>query len=359
MKNSLNLTLILICISLSALADTRIKIGVSVPLTGPGTAYGTDIKNALVFMNERYANSKYDLIIEDDQCSDKEAVAVAHKLVDVEQVKYVLGFGCSGTVLATAPVYEKGRVVVIASGTGAPNITNAGDYIFRTKPSFDIMADILAKEMAAKFKKMGILAEETAPNQALANALIRDAKPLGVEVIRKDYLPGTEDFKTLLLKLRSDGAQALYLLPQGEPGMITMYRQLMNSGWKVPVYGTFIPGSPAFLSAFGPQADGVIYSDLAFNHQMLDPRGLSLFSEFEQKYGTVKSAEHFATLSFLSFAVLDKAIHSGTDVKEYLYTHTFHDLVDGYSFDKNGDVVSERLTYALKKIEKGVPVPYP
>lgn len=116
-------------------APAKVKIGVSVPLTGAGAAYGADIRNALVFANRRIAGSAYDLVIEDDQCSNKEAVSGARKLTTIDKVRYMLGFGCSGTVIASAPIYENAGVATIASGTGAPAISDAGDYIFRTKPS--------------------------------------------------------------------------------------------------------------------------------------------------------------------------------------------------------------------------------
>ena len=43
---------------------------------------------------------------------------------------------------------------------------------------------------------------------------------------------------------------------------------------------------------------------------------------------------------------------------EYLYRHTFSNFVDGYSFDRNGDIVSEKLDYTLKRIVGGSPVPH-
>ncbi len=339
-------------------AEEKIKIGVAVPLSGVGAAYGTDIKNALVFANQRIASSAYELIIEDDQCLDREAVAVAHKLIDLDKVKYALGFGCSGTVLASAPVYEAAKVPVIASGAGAPAITFAGDYIFRTKPSLNIAAELLAKEFASKFKKVAAITEETAYCQGLISAITTSSAKLNVEVLNENYLPGTEDFRTLLLKLRAKGVEAIFLNPQGEPGMITLFKQFRALDWKVPVYGTFSPGSPAFISAFGEQADGIVYADLQFNDAMLNEEGRQLYAEFEKEYGKAKSAEHFGALSLVSFSALHEAIKSGKDVKSYLYEHKFTDLVPGYSFDSNGDVVSDKVTYVLKTLKHATPVAY-
>lgn len=341
-----------------ARSEDKVTIGVSVPLTGTAAAYGTDIRNALVFANQRIANSKYELRIEDDRCSDKEAVAIAHKFIDVDKIRYVLGFGCSGTVLAAAPVYENAKVVVIASGTGAPAITNAGDYIFRTKPSLNLAADLLAREFAAKFKKVGAISEETAFCQGLTNAIVQSASKLGIEVVNENYLPETEDFRATILRLKAKGAEALFLNPQGEPGLINLFKQLKASAWDVPVYGIFTPGSPAFLRSVGNDADGIVYADLQFSREMFNERGRKLDEEFRKEFGEPMSAEHYSALTFLSFSALTEALESGKDVKQYLYDTRFENFVDGYSFDKNGDVVSDKLTYVLKTIRGGVVAPY-
>jgi branched-chain amino acid transport system substrate-binding protein len=340
-------------------AEEKIKIGVAVPLTGVAAAYGTDIKNALEFANKRIANSEYELIVEDDHCIDKDAVGVAHKLVSVDKVKYVLGFGCSGTVLAAAPVYDSAKVVIIASGTGAPAITFAGDYIFRTKPTLNFAGQLLAEDMAKKFKKVAILSEETAYCLGIADAVTKSAAKLNLEVINETYLSGTDDFRTILLRLKSKGVEGIFLNTQAEPGMVDLYQQFKTLNWNAQVYGTFTPGSAAFLSALGEKADGIIYADMAFNDLMLDENGRKLVSDFEKEYGKIKSAEHFLSLSLISFSTLNEAIQSKKDVKEYLYNTKFNNLVvGGYSFDKNGDVVSDKLNYVLKTVKNGGVVTY-
>ena len=86
--------------------------------------------------------------------------------------------------------------------------------------------------------------------------------------------------------------------------------------------------------------------------------GRKLFAEFEKEYGKPQSAEHYSALTLVAYAAMDEAIRSGKDVKDYLYNTTFHKYVNNYSFDKNGDVVSDSLTYTLKVLKEQAPVPY-
>lgn len=127
-----------------AFAEPPQSIGVSLPLSGDGANEGRDLKNLLIFANDKLAGGRYRLRFEDDRCNDRDAVSVAQKLVSLDRVHYALGFACSGAVLAAAPVYEKGHVLTIAVATGAPAIAEAGDYIFRTMPNLTTAAVKLA-----------------------------------------------------------------------------------------------------------------------------------------------------------------------------------------------------------------------
>jgi branched-chain amino acid transport system substrate-binding protein len=350
----LSLFLFIISTFNSLYADPRIKIGVAVPLTGPAASYGIDIKNALELANLEIANGAYELIIEDDQCKDREAVTVAQKLINFDKVKYVLGFGCSGTVLSSAPEYERSKVIVIASGTGAPLIRFAGDYIFRTKPSLDIAAQTLADDMTKKYQRVGVISEETAYCQGLSDSLISIASNTKLKILNRNFLSETSDFRTILLELKSKGVEALFLNPQSEEGLIKIYKQLLALSWPVDIYGNFFPGSPNFLAMFGKQADGILYTDLPYNEQILTPEGLALYQKFEKKYGPAKSGEHFITLSFVAFQALHQAISAKpANLKEYLYKSKFAGIIKEFSFDSYGDIQSKNLTYILKRIKHG------
>lgn len=87
--------------------EEKIKFGVSTALTGEAASYGIDLKNALVFANDRLGQGRYEFVFEDDKCNGKDAVVAARRLIDVHKVKYVIGFACSSTILSTAPPLRK------------------------------------------------------------------------------------------------------------------------------------------------------------------------------------------------------------------------------------------------------------
>ena len=66
----------------------KIKIGVILPLSGNVSAYGEDVRDALLFANENLAGGKFEFIFEDDHCNGKEAVTAAAKLISQDKIKY-------------------------------------------------------------------------------------------------------------------------------------------------------------------------------------------------------------------------------------------------------------------------------
>ncbi|RIL07519.1 MAG: hypothetical protein DCC75_09950 [Proteobacteria bacterium] len=337
------------------LAQPKTKIGISLPLSGGSASEGLDLQRMLLFANDKFAGSAYEMVFEDDLCSDKQAVAIAHRFAAQEKIKYVLGFACSGAVLASAQIYEKAKVPVIALATGAPEISKAGDYIFRTIPSLDIAARKLWEHAAQRYKKVGILSEETAYCQGLARSFIEYNIDSAMQIDSESFLPETSDFRTQLLKFRQKGVEALFLNPQSETGMIRLYGQLLDLNWKVPVYAAYYPGFSEFLEKFGGRGDGIVFADLPFVSDSLDGSGKQLYEIYKSRHGSPQSSEFYFVTTLAAFYALHEAIQSETDVREYLYSHPFQGFFGSFRFDSNGDVQGDRLTFILKTLRGGKP----
>ena len=340
------------------IAESRTRLGVSVPLSGDSALYGADIRDAVRFANETIAANRYELVFEDDRCNEKSAVSVAQKFVSQDKVFAVIGFGCSGAVLAAAPVYERNKTIVIASATGAPAISQAGDYIFRTIPSLNVAAKKLFQHAAENFKSVGILSEDTAYCQGLQSAFVKENGLGKLTIYTESYLPDTTDFRSTLLRLKLKNPDVLFLNPQTEVGLVRLVKQLRELHWNPRLYAAYYPGSPTFLKEFGRSEDGIIYADLPFPKQYLTEHGLEVYDQYRTKFGEPKSGDYNIILSILAFEAIDQALQNSTDLKAYLYGHRFKNLVDDYGFDMNGDVDSSKITFVLKTIKDGHVMPF-
>ena len=80
-----------------------IKIGATLPLTGDAASYGLPLKNAIEtavsHINDKMGGvggRKLEVVYEDDKCAGKDAANAIQKLINIDQVKWVIGGACSG-----------------------------------------------------------------------------------------------------------------------------------------------------------------------------------------------------------------------------------------------------------------------
>lgn len=327
-----------------ALAE-RIKIGVAVPLTGTTANWGKDVLNAVKFANDELAGGRYQLIVEDDKCDPKEAVLIAHKFVGTDRLQYTIGQACSGPLLAAAPVYEKAKVVAIAACASAAKISEAGDYIFRTWPSDDQGVVTLAQYIMKHHRRLGILTEQTEYAQGILDGVKKNKRAL--EIFSEEYVPGTTDFRSLLLRLKQQNIDAILLNPQGDSTLIPMLTQLKQMAFSVPKYAMYYGSSETVRNLTGDLTNDLLFADAPESDAIATSMGKDLIAKFKSRYEI-----NFSPMVIMSaiegFRALDAAISSGKDVREFLYSTQFHGTFGDWSFDSNGDI--RGIPFVMKRI---------
>ena len=112
------LTAIIAAITLMAgtVQAGTVKIGFNVPLTGFAAADGKSALNGAELAVEQ-ANAaggingdKIELVVYDDQASPKEAVPIAHKLIEKDGVSAAISGSYSGSTRAAAGVFQEAGV---------------------------------------------------------------------------------------------------------------------------------------------------------------------------------------------------------------------------------------------------------
>ncbi|WP_008309011.1 ABC transporter substrate-binding protein [Leptolyngbya sp. PCC 6406] len=85
------------------------------------------------------------LLIIDDNDNPETAAVIAANLVTEENVLGVIGHFSSGTTLATTGIYETGQLTLVSPTSTSVDISQAGNYIFRTVSSDRLAASVLAE----------------------------------------------------------------------------------------------------------------------------------------------------------------------------------------------------------------------
>ena len=124
-------------VSISASADT-IKIGINVPLTGFAAADGQSALHgaelAVTQVNDAGGinGDMIELVVYDDQASPKESAPLAVKMITKDEVVAGISGSYSGATRAAATIFAESKVPYISAYAIHPDITRAGDYVFRT-----------------------------------------------------------------------------------------------------------------------------------------------------------------------------------------------------------------------------------
>jgi branched-chain amino acid transport system substrate-binding protein len=201
-----------------------IKIGFISPLTGNAGAYGQDMKTGVAQYFKEHptiAGKPVEMIWEDGKCNGQDAASAAQKLVNIDKVQVIIGGTCSGETLAMAPIVEQAKVAILSPGSSSPEVTTAGDYVFRVYPSDAQVGATLVDDVESQgYKKVAMLTEQTDYAQGYRGAVKArmEKYPKMTLVVDEAYAVDNTDFRTILTKVKDSGADVIISVSQTPVG---------------------------------------------------------------------------------------------------------------------------------------------
>ncbi len=215
-------------------AETPLKVGFIGGFSGPGKSYGEACKNGLLMGLGDDNNSHIEIIFEDDQFLPAKSVSAFKKLVEIDKVDLILSLG-SGPGNALAPLAERKKIPLISWGSD-PRIALNRTYTFRSWASGQAEGARLAKEaIRSSIDSIAIVSVTGDYNQSVVQGLSERFSPSALK-LKEEFPPDTQDFKTFLLKAKSQKVQGVGVcLNPGQVGILG--RQAKELGLTVPIFG--------------------------------------------------------------------------------------------------------------------------
>ena len=130
---------------------TEHTVGAILSLTGSGAAYGEDIKRGIDLELEAInaaggvGGLPLRIVMEDSASDPSKGEAAATSLIE-QGVSAIIGGDISSVTLAVAPLAEQAEMVLLSPASSNPEISEAGNFIFRIYPS-----DVVEGTMMAEF----------------------------------------------------------------------------------------------------------------------------------------------------------------------------------------------------------------
>ncbi len=284
-----------------------IQIGFNVPLTGFAAADGNSAlvgaQLAVEQVNEAggIGGDPIELLVYDDQASPKEAAPLAVKLTTQDEVTAGISGSYSGSTRAAATIFQENGVPYISAYAVHPDITRAGDYVFRTSFMGEVQGRAGAKLIGdlMGLKRVALITLNNDFGQSLAAGFKQVAAEFGIEITSEsEYSIKDREFGPIVSKVKADAPDAIYasgyFFTAGP-----LVRQIRAAGIDAPVIGQEGYDSQKFIEIAGPAAEGVIITT-SLDRDSTDPATQAFISGFEEKAGypadMVAASAHTAVL---------------------------------------------------------------
>ncbi|MBV8746493.1 MAG: ABC transporter substrate-binding protein [Xanthobacteraceae bacterium] len=224
---------------ITARGETPIRIGMVDPFTG---VYAAVAQNELIGakLAVEQINAKggvlgrpIELLVEDSANDVGTGVQKTRKLIERDQVSFIIGDVNSGIAQAIAQVTAEKKVLHVVSGGHTDSITGKDCKwnVYRVCNTTRMEANSVTDLLFSKYgKKWHFITPDYAFGHTLYDACAANLKKLGGTITGNELTPlGTSDFSAYLIKARAANPDVLLLLPQGSD-MVNCLKQIVQFG---------------------------------------------------------------------------------------------------------------------------------
>ena len=338
-----------------------IPIAVVGPVTGSNAALGEQMtrgaKMAVADINAKggVLGKKLDLIIADDACDPKQAVAAANDVVG-KKVVFVAGHYCSSSSIPASAVYNEAGILQMTPASTNPALTDDAakkgwNNVFRSCGRDDVQGGIAGKYLADHFKgkRVAIIHDKTAYGKGIADETKKAMNAAGLnEAMYEAITQGDKDFSALISKMKQANIDAIYFGGyQTEAGLIV--RQAHDQGLQAQFIGADALVTEEFWKISGPAGEGTL---MTFPP---DPRNVPAAKAVVDKFTAEGyNPEGYTLYTYAAIQAFAAAANKAKslkvdDLSKALKSMTVDTVIGPLSWDKKGDITDPRYVFYVWK----------
>jgi branched-chain amino acid transport system substrate-binding protein len=329
-------------------ARADITIGMAGPITGSEAAIGEQFRRgatkAVDDLNAKggVLGQKVRMVIGDDACDPKQAVAVANDMA-AKKVPFVAGHYCSGSSIPASEVYAETGILEISPASTNPKYTERGlPNVFRVCGRDDQQGKAAADYILKHFQGMAvaIIHDKSQYGKGLADQTKDFLNKAGFkEAMYEAYTAGEKDYSALVTKLKHAKIDLVYLGGyKTEGGLIV--RQMRDQGMKTVLMGGDALMTEEYWAITGPAGEGTL---MTFSP---DPRLIPGNAELVKYFRSQNyEPEAYTLYTYAAVQAWAQAVEKAktTDwkaVAKVLKSDRFDTTLGNLGFDAKGDATS-------------------
>jgi branched-chain amino acid transport system substrate-binding protein len=257
-------------LSLNAIAQEPVKVGLVAPFSGVAADYGKQmeagIKAYFKLHGDTFGGRRIQVIVRDTTGPNPEiAKRLAQELVTRDKVDFLAGFGFTPEALAAAPVATEAKVPMVVMNAASSVVTTRSPYIARFSMTLPQVSAPMATWAARNgIRKVYTLVADYAPGLDSETAFKNAFTAAGGTIVDSVRVPlRNPDFAPFVQRIKDAKPEAVFMfVPAGEQSIAFMKafeeRGLARDGIKVIATGDLTDDN--VLNAMGDPVVGVITS---------------------------------------------------------------------------------------------------
>jgi branched-chain amino acid transport system substrate-binding protein len=338
-----------------------VKIGFISPMSGNAAAYGDYSRKAFQIGVDEWNsenNLQIKVIYEDGKCAPADAVNAANKLINIDKVDYVMTF-CTGETNAVSPITDSNKIILLTSGTTAPNIKKGG-YLFRNIASFETGLPKLTQLAYDYNKQIALISENTDYAASAKESFKNKYSALGGTIaFDESFDAKNADFRTIISKLKSENISSIFVVVQSFETSAVLFKQMKELDYHPQIFATEGSIGVKALDKYTKEGyedivEGVVFITTYFDRT--NPKTSHLLEVYAAKYNSTAgpvSESYLATHYDAVFLIGEATTAVGANpdlVKQYFLTNIkdWEGAVGKFSFDKTGDAVQVMQVNTVK-----------
>ena len=219
-----------------------IDIGAILPLTGEGADYGPGMQVAMqIAVDEVNASGgqKFKLYVEDDATNPDQGVRAAHKLIDINHVKAIVGTWASSVTLAVAPLTQDANIVEM-NVSGSPKLSTLEPEgqrtVFRVNATDAALAETVGSVLLKQnYKSITILANNSAGTIGFGQSIKESFTKGGGTVLDSITYPDKQSSYTSVVAKALATKPDIYVLSCYTPDGTLIVKEAYQAGSKTKI----------------------------------------------------------------------------------------------------------------------------
>jgi branched-chain amino acid transport system substrate-binding protein len=226
----------------NAAEEGPVRFGSLVMLTGFLATPGLDMQRGEEIAVEEINQAggvlgrKLELIYEDTETTSEKAVEGAHKLIDINKVKIIIGPYSSWAGLAVGEITNQRHILQVAVAPTSPQMRKVGPYFFNMSATDDVLAPKLARGAykATGAKRWCSIIQNDPFGIGIEIYTCKTVEEFGGECVSKvRFEHGEKDFRPELQRLFAAKPEAIFFTSQGDDAKLLL-KQAYELGLKPP-----------------------------------------------------------------------------------------------------------------------------